>query len=68
MATKRSVSQASYDKANTRQLRMKLNLKTDSDILTHLDAQPNMQGYIKSLIRADIAAHGGAPIIEEESE
>ena len=67
MATKRSVSQASYDKVNTRQLRMKLNLKTDSDILAHLDAQSNMQGYIKSLIRADIAAHGSVPI-EEESE
>lgn len=67
MATKRSVSQASYDKVNTRQLRMKLNLKTDSDILAHLDAQSNMQGYIKSLIRADIAAHGSVPI-EGESE
>ena len=31
MATKRAFSQAIYDKENTRQLRLKLNLKTDAD-------------------------------------
>ena len=29
---------------------------TDADILAHLAKQPNKQGYIKALIRADIAA------------
>lgn len=64
MATKRSISQARYDKESTRQIRLKLNLKTDADVLARLDAQANMQGYIKSLIRADIAAHGGEPAEE----
>ena len=43
-----------YDKANTKQLVLKLNKKTDKDILTHLDALPNKQGYIKELIREDM--------------
>lgn len=44
-----------YDKANTKQVKFKFNLKTDADILAHLDAQENVQGYVKALIRADIA-------------
>ena len=44
-----------YDKANTKQVKFKFNLKTDADILARLDAQKNVQGYVKALIRADIA-------------
>lgn len=43
-----------YDKDNTVQVKMKLNKKTDSDILEQLDKQSNKQGYIKRLIREDI--------------
>ena len=43
-----------YDAANTKQLNLKLNLKTDADILEHLEKQENVQGYIKDLIREDI--------------
>lgn len=43
-----------WDKANTKQIKMKLNLKTDADILEKLESVPNKQGYIKELIRADI--------------
>ena len=49
-----------YDRESTRQIKFKFNLKTDADILAYLDSQENRQGYIKQLIRADIAAHGGA--------
>ncbi len=45
---------AKYDKANTTQIKMKLNNKTDADILEHLDKQKNKQGYIKQLIRDDM--------------
>lgn len=45
---------AEYDKANTQRVSIKLNRIYDADILEHLDAQPNKQGYIKALIRADI--------------
>ncbi len=51
-AMKRSI--AKYDAKNTRQIKMKLNLKTDKDILDRLDQVENTQGYIKDLIRADI--------------
>lgn len=44
-----------YDKANTRGLYLKLNVKTDADILDHLQRIDNRQGYIKALIRADMS-------------
>lgn len=47
-------AQAKYDKDNTVQLKLKLNKKTDKDIIARLAAADNMQGYIKELIRADI--------------
>lgn len=43
-----------YDANNTVQFKMKLNIKTDSDILRKLDSVESKQGYIKNLIRADI--------------
>lgn len=45
---------AKYDAANTRRISLKFNLKTDVDILQRLDEVESTQGYIKSLIRADI--------------
>lgn len=47
-------SQEKYDKANTKQFMMKLNLNTDKDILEWLDKQSNKQGAIKDLIREDM--------------
>lgn len=49
---KRSI--AKYDKENTTQIKMKLNNKTDRDIIDHLKKNRNKQGYIKSLIRDDM--------------
>ena len=46
---------AKYDAANTKQIMLKLNRKTDADILGALEACGNVQGYIKNLIRADLA-------------
>lgn len=43
-----------YDKANTTHIHLKLNLKTDKDILERLDQVESKQGYIKRLIREDI--------------
>lgn len=43
-----------YEKTNTVQLKMKLNRNTDADILEKLESVGNKQGYIKSLIRADV--------------
>lgn len=53
-----------YDAANTTQVKMKLNLKTDADILKKLEEVGNKQGYIKALIRQDLMRYnklGGEP-------
>ena len=53
-------AQNDYDDWNTTQLKLKLNNKTDSDILRWLHVKKyghgtSMQGAIKSLIREEIA-------------
>lgn len=45
---------AKYDAKNTIQIKMKLNLTTDADIIEKLKEVENKQGYIKQLIRDDI--------------
>ena len=45
---------AKYDRENTRCISLKLNKKSDADIIEHLENQSNMQGYIKRIIREDI--------------
>lgn len=52
---KQALFQVQYDKEHTRRLGFKLNTKTDSDILSWMEQIPNKQGYIKQLIRDDIA-------------
>ena len=49
-------AQVKYDKQNTASVYLKLNKKTDSDILKKLEETGNKQGYIKALIRNDIKA------------
>jgi len=43
-----------YDAANTVKILLKLNKKTDADILQKLEDVGNKQGYIKELIRKDM--------------
>lgn len=43
-----------YDKAHTKQFHLKLNKRTDKDVIERLVGIGNIQGYIKGLIRADI--------------
>ena len=50
----RKRASAKYDAKMTTGLYLKLNKKTDDDILCWLDHQPNKQGYIKELIRKDM--------------
>ena len=55
MATEAHIkAQKKYDAENTRQISLKLNLRTDKDVLEKLDSMPSKQGYIKALIRADM--------------
>lgn len=57
MATEaRLKANARYAKTNMKQVKLTLNRNTDADILARLDACPNIAGYIKQLVRADIEA------------
>lgn len=47
---------AKYDAAHTTQISLKLNTTTDADILARLEEVDSKQGYIKRLIREDIAS------------
>ena len=47
-----------YDLANTRQIHLKLNKKTDAEMIAWLDQKDNVQGYIKDLIRCDMPIAG----------
>ena len=59
MATEAQIkAQAKYDARNTRQVHIKLNLRTDKDVLEKLDEVQSKQGYIKRLIREDLAKAG----------
>lgn len=48
-------AQQKYDATHTVRVQMKLNTTHDADILAQLECVPNKQGYIKQLIREDIA-------------
>ncbi|MBR4514475.1 MAG: hypothetical protein IKO61_06275 [Lachnospiraceae bacterium] len=58
-------AQRKYDAAHTTAVMMKLNNKTDSDILEKLSDVENKQGYIKSLIREDISGESPLLILEK---
>ena len=59
MANKSTESQIKasikYNKENTVQISLKLNRTTDADLIDSLNRIANKQGYIKELIRRDIA-------------
>ncbi len=48
-------AQAKYDKDHTIRRSLKLNIKTDEDIIRWMWLQKSVQGSIKRLIREDIA-------------
>lgn len=56
---KASEAQRKYDEQNARRYQLKLNRKTDADIIERLDRVGSMQGYIRDLIRADIEKDKG---------
>ena len=48
-------SQKKYQQTSTKRIPFSVNLKTDQDIIQRLNEVPNTQGYLKELIREDIA-------------
>ena len=47
-------AQLRYDKENTKQIILKLNTKTDADVLGKLESVGNKQGYLKDLVRDNL--------------
>ena len=43
-----------YEKENIRQIRFKINRKTEPELLEWIENKENIQGYIKQLIREDM--------------
>lgn len=54
-AEKRAI--AKYQKANIHQVKFGINKATEPDLLAWLESKENKQGYLKALIRADMAKH-----------
>lgn len=50
-----TVRKAELEKKYTRHYHLKYNINTDAEIIDHLNKQSSIQGYIKRLIREDIA-------------
>ena len=59
MGNKRTEIKARYDAKSTRRFVLKLNLKTDEDIIATLLEQESMQGYIKQAIREKMERERG---------
>lgn len=51
---KNSIKANKYNKSNTKQYIVRLNLRTDKALIDHMEKKPNKQGYIKSLIKDDM--------------
>ena len=51
---KKSAYDQQYAKDKLQQIRLTLNKDHDTDLIAWLDRQPNKQGYLKQLIRADM--------------
>ena len=55
MVKRATINQYKYDSGHVKHYHLKLNLIIDSDIIEKLSMVESMQGYIKQLIRDDIA-------------
>ena len=55
MADKNYKYTKKYDENNTTRVQLKLNNKTDADIIAYLETVDNKQGTIKRLLREEIS-------------
>lgn len=69
MTEKRKLTpQERWEAKNVTRVQLKIIKTTEADILEKLNSVPNKNGYIKALIRADIAANGGQKQSEAKTE
>lgn len=57
-----------YDKNNTTRINLKLNNKTDSDIIEKLNSVENVQGFIKAIIRNEMEGETTMKHFERKTE
>ena len=57
-----------YEKENIRQIRLKINRKTEPELLEWVEKQENIQGYIKRIIRQDMKIEGKKLVICKECD
>lgn len=60
----RRKAQSKWIRKNTQGFYIRLNKKTDSDIISYLETLENKQGYVKELIRKDIERELGKSMIK----
>lgn len=53
---KKLASQKAWEQANIRRITIKINTKSEKEMANWLEGKPNKQGYVKSLIEADMNA------------
>lgn len=53
---KKLASQKAWEQANIRRITVKINTKSEKEMADWLEEKPNKQGYVKSLIEADMNA------------
>ena len=70
MAKSHSIAQAKYDSTHCKYYTLKMNLETDSDIIEKLSTVESKQGYIKQLIREDLARTrtDSVPVSESDND
>lgn len=56
---KKERPQDRFDRLNSKVYRVKVMTRTEQDIIAKLESVPNKSGYIKDLIKKDIAASKG---------
>ena len=66
MAKTRTEIQAKYDANNCTRFSMKFHNVSDAELIEKLRSVPSIQGYVKQLIRADIAK--SAPVSAPKTE
>ena len=57
-------AQLKYDRKNTKQIVLKLNSKTDADVIGKLERVGNKQGYLKDLVRENLRNDSGILSLE----
>lgn len=57
-----------YCATHQRQIKFSFSIENDSDVLAMLESVPNKQGYVKALIRADIAARAKSARAKSEEK